>query len=120
MTYILDHQHLKQFLNTPENKYKLNINPDFYLGAKYPIDPFCGTIICQLRKYLEKLIVNVTILFNDNPPQDLKFSLKTMEILITKGNLTLMAKEATKELLNDLSRKRKAMGATTYTPARGE
>ena len=71
-------------------------------------------MICQLRKYLEKSYVNVTILFNDNPPQYLRFFLKTMEILITKGNLTLIPKEATEEHLNDLSRKRKAMGATAY------
>ena len=79
-------------LNTLQNKYKLNINPDFHLGANYPNDSG-GTMICQLRKYLEKLYVNVTILFNSNPPKDLKFSLKIMEILITKGNLTLMHKE---------------------------
>ena len=36
-------------LNTLQNKYKLNINQDFYLGAKYPNDPG-GTMICQLRK----------------------------------------------------------------------
>ena len=51
-------------LNILQNKFKLNINPDFYLGAKYPTDPG-GAMICQLRKYLEKLYVNVTILFND-------------------------------------------------------
>ena len=52
-------------------------------------------MICQLRKYLEKLYVNVTILFNVNPRQDLRFFLKIMEILIAKDNLTLMPKEAT-------------------------
>ena len=77
-------------------------------------------MICQLRKYLEKLYVNVAILSNDNPPQDLKCFLKIMEILMTKGNLTLMPKEATKKHLNNLSRKRQAMGTTTYTPTRGE
>ena len=45
-------------LNTLENNYKLNINPDYNLGANYPNDPG-GTMICQLRKYLEKLYVNV-------------------------------------------------------------
>ena len=49
-------------LNTLQNKYKLNINPEFYVGAKYPIDQG-ETMICQLRKYLEKLYENVTILF---------------------------------------------------------
>ena len=62
-------------------------------------------MICQLRKYLEKLYVNVTILFNNSPPQDPKIFLKIMEILITKGNLTLIPKEATEEHLTDLSRK---------------
>ena len=39
--------------------------------------------------------------------------------MIAKGNLTLMPKEATDENLDDLSRKRKAMGATTYTRQEG-
>ena len=77
-------------------------------------------MICQFIKYLEKFYVDVTILFNDNPLQDPKFSLKIMEILITKGNLTMIPKEATEEHLNDLSRKRKAIGTMTYTPTRGE
>ena len=42
-------------LNTLQNKYKLTINPYSYLGAKYSIDPG-GTMICQLRKYLEKFL----------------------------------------------------------------
>ena len=60
----------------------------------------------------------LTTLFNNNPPRDLEIFLRILEILITKGNLTLMPKEATDEHLNDLSRRRKAMGATTYTPTR--
>ena len=95
-------------LNILQNNYKLNINQDFYLGAKYQIDPG-GIMICELMKYLEKLYVNVTILINDNPPKHLKFSLKVTEIVITKGNLTLMPKETTDKHLNDLSRKRKAV-----------
>ena len=62
-----------------ENKYKHNINPNIYLGAKYPNDAG-GTMICQLRTYLEKSNVNVTTLFNDNPPKDLKVSLKSSKI----------------------------------------
>ena len=34
----------------------------FYLGGKYPVDQG-GTMTFQLRKYIEKLYVNVTILF---------------------------------------------------------
>ena len=63
-------------------------------------------MFCQLRKYLEKLYVNVTMLFNNSPPQNTKIFFKIMEILITKGNLTLMPKEATEEHLTDLSRKK--------------
>ena len=33
-------------------------------------------MICQLRKYLEEIYVDVTILFNDNPPEDLKIFLQ--------------------------------------------
>ena len=43
-----------------------------------------------------------------------------MELLITKSNLALLPKEATDDPLNDLSRKRKPVGATTYTPTRGQ
>ena len=59
---------------------------------------------------------NSTKLFEDNHPKDLETLLDKidlpsvyqmiMKILITKGNLTLMPKEATDEHLNDLSRKR--------------
>ena len=80
-------------LNTLENKYKLNINPDFYLADKDPNDPG-GKMIFQLRKYLEKLYIGVTTLFNENPPKDLKFFLIIMEILITKGSLTLDAQRS--------------------------
>ena len=73
----------------------------------------------QLRKYLENLYVNIAILFSDNTPKGLEIFLTIMEILITMGNLTLMCKKATDEYLNDLSRRRKAMGATIYTPTRG-
>ena len=48
-------------VNTLENKYKLNINADFHLGAKHPNYPG-GTMICQAKKYHE----NFTELFNDN------------------------------------------------------
>ena len=47
--------------------------------------------------------------FKDNLPNDLKFFLKIMKILITKSNLTLIPKETTDQHLNDLSRKRKAV-----------
>ena len=93
-------------VNTLETKCKLNINADFHLGAKYPNDPG-GEMICQLMKYLEELHQKLIKLFTDNPPKDLEIFLKIVEILIAKGDLTLMLKEATDEHLNDLSRKRK-------------
>ena len=79
MTCIIASPTPEAILNTLENKYKLNTNPDFYLGPKDPNDPG-GTMNCQLRKYLKKSYVNVPILFNDSPPQDLKFFLKIMEL----------------------------------------
>ena len=45
-------------LHTLQDKYKINI----YLQDKYPHDPG-GRDICQLKEYLEKLYVNVNILF---------------------------------------------------------
>ena len=57
-----------------EDNYKINISRDSYLGGKYPHDPG-GTMICQLRKYLETLYVNITILFKDKLPTDLQYSL---------------------------------------------
>ena len=43
-----------------------------FLLGKCPHDPG-GTMICQLKKYHKKLCVNVTRLFNDQLPTDLKF-----------------------------------------------
>ena len=101
-------------VNTLKTKYRLNINADYHLGAKYPNDPY-GTMICQLKKYLEELHEKFTKLFTDNPPKDLEIYIKIIKILTTNGNPTLMPKEVAGEYLNDLSRKRKGMGATTYT-----
>ena len=58
----------------------------------YPHDPG-GTMICQLRKYLEKLYVNATIIFNDQLLTDLQISLKIIKLLITKGNPNLIHNE---------------------------
>ena len=52
-----------------QDKCKITI----YLHGKYPHDPG-GTMICQLKKYLEKLYANVTLLFNDKLPTDLQIS----------------------------------------------
>ena len=91
----------EDIVHTLETKFNLNIKADYHIGAKYPNDRG-GTMICQLKKYLEELHEDFTKLFNDNPPNDLETYLKIMEILITKGNLPLMHKEAMDEHLNDL------------------
>ena len=99
-------QTLEDILNNLQDKYKIKINPDVYLGLNFPHDPG-GTMICQLRKYLEKLYVNVNILFKDQLPTDLQLYIKIIKLLITKGNPTLIHNETTYEYLNHLSRKRK-------------
>ena len=96
----------EEIFNILQDKYKININPDSYLGGKYPHDRG-ETMICQLRNYLEKLYVNVAIFFKDKLPKHLQISLKIMKLLITKGNLNLIHNEYTYEHLNDLSRERK-------------
>ena len=96
----------EDILNNLQDKYKIKINPDVYLGLNCPHDPG-GTMICQLRKYLEKLYVNVNILFKDQLPTDLQLYIKIIKLLITKGNPTLIHNETTYEYLNHLSRKRK-------------
>ena len=75
-------------------------------GSNFPHDPG-GRIICQLKKYLEKIYANVNIRFNDKLPQDLHISFKIIKLLITKGNLNLIHNKTTYEHLHDLSRKRK-------------
>ena len=37
---------LEEILHIFQNKYKIKINPDVYLGSYFPYDPG-GTIICQ-------------------------------------------------------------------------
>ena len=96
----------EEILNILQDKYKIQIYPDSYLAGSYPHDPG-RTMIHQLRKYIEKLYVNITILFNDKLPTDLQISVKIMKLLITKGNLKLIHNVITYEHLNHLSRKRK-------------
>ena len=64
-------------------------------------------MICQLRKYLEKFLVNITILFQDKLLTDLQISLNIMNLLITKQNLNLIHNETTYEHLHHLSGRRK-------------
>ena len=59
-------------------------------------------MICQLRKRLEKLYVNVTILFKDKLPTNPQISFEIMKLLITRGTLNLIHNETTYEHLNHL------------------
>ena len=70
-------------MNILQDKDMINI----YLQGKYPYDPG-GRNICQLKEYLEKLYVNVNILFKDKLPTDLHISFEIIKLLIKKGNLT--------------------------------
>ena len=91
----------EDILNILQDKYRININPDFYLVGNYPHDPG-GTMFRQLRKYLQEVYVNVTILFNDKLLKDLQIYLKMMKLLIIKGNINLIHDETIYEHLNHL------------------
>ena len=53
---------LEDIVNTFNIKYKLKINTDYLVGPIYPNDPG-GTMICQLKKYIEGLHEKITKLF---------------------------------------------------------
>ena len=55
----------QELLHMLQDKYKINI----YLQDKYPLDPG-GRDICHIKEYLEKLYVNVNLLFNNKLPMD--------------------------------------------------
>ena len=96
----------EEILNILQDKCQININPDSYIEGKDPHDP-AGTMTCQFRKYVEKLYVNVTVVFNDKLLKDIMFNLKSMKLLITEGNLNLIHNQTTYEHLNQFSKKRK-------------
>ena len=77
----------EEILHLLKDKCKINI----YLQDKYPHDPGARDI-CQhqLKQYLEKLYVNVNMLFNDNLPTDLHIAFEIIKLLIKKGNLNLI------------------------------
>ena len=75
----------EDILHTLQDKYKINI----YLQDKYPHDPG-GRDICELKEYLEKLYVNVNILFNDKLTTDLHIAFESIKLLIKKANLNLI------------------------------
>ena len=80
MIYILHQVHHKKFSRC----YKTNDKIKIYLQGEYPHDPG-GTNICQLKKYLEKLYTNVSMLFKDKLPRDLHIAFEIMKLLIKRG-----------------------------------
>ena len=84
-----------------QDKYKINI----YLQGDYPHDP-CGTNICQLMEYLEKLYANVNMLFKDKLPRDLHTAFEIIKLFIKTGNLNFTDNKNTYHHFNDLSKKK--------------
>ena len=91
----------QEILHPLQDKYNINI----YLQDKYPHDPG-GRDICQIKEYLEKLYLNVNMLFKDKLPRDLYLSFKIIK-LIKKVNLNLIHNKNIYVHFNYLSRKRK-------------
>ena len=69
----------EEILYMLKDKYKINI----YLQDKYPHDPG-GRYICQIKQYLEKLFVNINILFNNKLPTDLHILFPIIKLLMKK------------------------------------
>ena len=77
----------EEILHILKDKYEINI----YLQDKYPHGPGERDICqCHIKLYLEKLYVNVNMLFNDKLPTDLHISFQIIKLLIKKGNLNLI------------------------------
>ena len=85
-----------------KDKYKTNI----YLQGKYPHYPG-GRDICQIKEYLKKLYVKVSMLFNNKLPKDLYTTFQIIKLLIEKRNLNLAHNKDSYQHFNDLPRKRK-------------
>ena len=51
----------EEILNILQAECKINLSPDFYLEGNYAHDPG-GTMVSQLRKYLEKLYVSMLLI----------------------------------------------------------
>ena len=94
----------EEILHMLQDKYKINL----YLRDNYPPDPGGrDTCQCQIKKYLEKLYVNVSMLFNNKLPMDLSIAFKSINLLIKKVNLNLIHNKNTYVHFNHSSRKRK-------------
>ena len=74
----------EEILHMLKDKSKINIYPQ----GKYPHDPG-GRDICQIKEYLEKLNVNVNMLFSNKLPTDLYTTFQIMKSVIENGNLNL-------------------------------
>ena len=72
-------QDCKQLINIPKTKYQLKVEGDgpltCHLGADYYHD-HDGTMVCQPKKYLEKLKETYIRLFNTVPSKGLKHPLR--------------------------------------------
>ena len=69
----------KEMIGILKCKYHLKVKGDgpltYHLGADYFHDPD-GTMVCQLKKYIEKLKETYIRLFNTDPPKALKTPLE--------------------------------------------
>ena len=66
----------EEILHMLKDKYKINI----YIQDKYPHDPGGRDICqCQIKQYLEKLYVNVNMLFNIKLPMDVHISFEIIK-----------------------------------------
>ena len=96
---------LEEILYIAQDKHKIKINLNVYLGSNFPHDPR-GTMICW-RKYIEKLYAKVNILFKDKFPIDLHIAFEIIKLVIKKGNLNLIHNKNTYVHFNHSSRMRK-------------
>ena len=74
----------KEIINILKSKYKLKVKGDgpstYHLGDDYYQNPD-GTMVSQLKKYIEKLKETYVRLFNTEPSKGLKHPLRKMIIL---------------------------------------
>ena len=94
----------EEILHMLKEKCKINI----YIQHKYPHVPGLRDIChYQIMEYLEQLLGNVNILFNNKFPTDLHTSIQIIKLLIKKRNLNLIHNKNSYQHFNHLSRKRK-------------
>ena len=93
----------EEMLHMLKDKYRINLN----IQDEYPHDPGGRDIFqCHIKKYLEKLYVNVNILLNNNLPTEIHIAFETIKLLIKKGNLNYIHNKNSCMHLNHSSRKK--------------